>query len=220
MAMAEIPMPIDLDTIERNPSIRYGFYLRPSTAMSRAQSEVHEVLRRQFGLEVGGKFMPHGTIMGFHRSDATIVELAAAIDGVLSGRKPFTITNRGPRPHGRSGISLDIHANADGTPNASLVDLHHEIFAALAPLAHPECEFAWGDWSRERFRAHLTLAMADIPDWLFDELMEFVRDFGQIGPHTFVADSFHLYAFQSDDWGGKWWDTMSWRDLAGWRLTG
>jgi hypothetical protein len=213
-------MPFDFAKIEGNQAIRYGFYLRPSAAMSRAQAEVHEVLRRQFGLQVGGKFMPHGTIMGFHRSDATVAEITAAIDGVMIGRTPFTITNSGPRPHGRSGLSLDIHANADGAPNTPLVDLHEAIFAALSPLVHPDCEFAWEDWSGENFRAHLTLAMADIPDWLFDELMEFVQDFGQIGPNTFTAHAFHLYAFQSDCWGGNWWETMSWRDLAAWRLTG
>ncbi len=211
-------MSIDLATLEGNPSIRYGFYLRPSAAMSRAQAEVHEVLRRQFGLQVAGKFMPHATVMGFHRSDAPLSSLTAAIDGVMAGRAPFVITNRGPRPHGRSGISLDVHANADGTPNAPLVDLHEAVFAALTPLAHPDCEFAWGDWSREHFRAHLTLAMADIPDWMFDEVMEFLRDFGQIGPESFVADAFHLYAFQSAAWAADWWTTMTWRDLASWRL--
>jgi hypothetical protein len=60
--------------------------------------------------------------------------------------------------------------------------------------------------------------MADIPDFLFDEVMEFVLDFGPIGPDAFVADTFHLYAFASEDWGGSWWDTMSWRLLDSWRV--
>jgi len=211
-------MPIDSSTIERNPAIRFGFYLRPSVAMSRAQAEVHDVLRRQFGLEVAGRFMPHATIMGFHRSDAPVADIRSAIDGVMAGRRPFTVTNRGPRPHGRSGISLDVHAHADGTPNSSMVQLHEAVFAVLSPLIHPDCEFAWGDWSRKDFRAHLTLAMADIPGWLFDEVMDFLLEFGQIGPDTFTAGTFHLYAFHSEDWGGSWWNAMHWRVLASWRL--
>jgi hypothetical protein len=40
--------------------------------MSRAQAAMHDVLRRQFGLQVGGQFMPHATIMSFFRSDAPL----------------------------------------------------------------------------------------------------------------------------------------------------
>jgi 2'-5' RNA ligase len=186
--------------------------------MSRAQSEIHDVLRRQFGLEVGGKFMPHATIMSFFRSDAPLAEIEAAIDGVVARHAPFTVTNGGPRPHGRSGVSLDVDHDASGKPNAAMRAIHEDAFAAILPLVHPDCEFAFGDWSGEQFRAHLTLAMADIPDRFFDEILAFVEDAAPIGPREFLAEYFHLYAFLSDDWGGRWWETMSWQDLGSWRL--
>ncbi len=209
----------DLD-VEASPRIRYGFYLRPSFAMSRAQAGMHDVLRRQFGIEVGGKFMPHATIMSFFRSDASVNEIRAVIDGAVAGRSAFVVTNNGPKPHKRSGISLDVHHNEDGSPNEGMQGLHEAVYRAILPLVHPDCEFAFNGWAGENYRAHLTLAMADIPEFLFDEVLEFVRSAEAIGPRQFLAEYFHLYAFGSDDWGGAWWETMTWRVLHSWRLGG
>ncbi|MDQ3657364.1 MAG: 2'-5' RNA ligase family protein [Chloroflexota bacterium] len=204
--------------LEENPRVRFGFYLRPPYAMSRAQAEIHDLLRRQFGIEVGGKFMPHATIMGFFRSDASIEKIKGAIDGAVAGHQPFTVTNCGPKPHKRSGISLDVHHDEDGTPNSRLQAIHESAYNAIVPLVHPDCEFAFNGWAGEHFRAHLTLAMADIPDFLFDEVLEFIESAEPIGPRQFPAEYFSLYAFQSDDWGGAWWETVSWQPLHSWRL--
>jgi 2'-5' RNA ligase len=206
------------DSLEANPHIRYGFYLRPSFEMSRAQTEIHDILKRQFGLQVGGKFMPHATIMSFFRSDAPVSRIEAAISAAIRGQVPFTVTNGGPKPHKRSGVSLDVHHNPDGTPNQAMQKMHEAAFAAIIPLVHPDCEFSYGDWSGTNFRAHLTLAMADIPDFLFDEVLEFIESAGQIGPRQFVAEYFHLYAFHSEDWGGAWWKTMTWHLLTSWKM--
>lgn len=208
----------DVHSLEANPNVRYGFYLRPSYEMCRAQAEMHDLLRRQFGLQAGGAFMPHATIMSFFRSNASIDSIKAAIEGAITGHPPFMVTNNGPMPHRRSGVLLDIHRNADGSPNDAMQAMHEAAFAAITPLAHPDCEFTFGAWSGENFRAHLTLAMADIPDFLFDEVLEFVRAAGSIGPPRFMAEYFHLYAFQGDDWGGAWWGSMRWRPLHSWRL--
>jgi hypothetical protein len=52
---------------EKDPDIRFGWYLRPSYAMCRAQAEMHDLLRRQYGLVTGGAFMPtEGAMEGFH----------------------------------------------------------------------------------------------------------------------------------------------------------
>jgi hypothetical protein len=211
-------MSIALDSLEANPRIRYGFYLRPSYEMCRAQAEMHDLLRRVFGLETGGKFMPHVTIMSFFRSDATLATIKAAIDPVMAGRAPFLVHNRGLNPHGRTSVTLDVHHKTNRAPNQALFDLHEAAFQALIPLVHPDCEFAFRGWSGDNFRAHLTLAMADIPDSLFDEVRAFVNEALPIGPVTFTAEWFHLYAFDSDAWDGRWWETMTWKDLASWRL--
>jgi hypothetical protein len=186
--------------------------------MSRAQCEVHDILRRQFGLEVGGKFMPHATIMSFFRSDASIGQIKDSFDLVVAGRQSFVVTNNGPKLHKRSGVYLDVHHNADGAPNAELQALHVAAYAAIVPLVHPACEFAFNGWAGKDFRAHLTLAMADIPDFLFDEVIEFVQSASPIGPPWFLAEHLHLHAFTSDDWGGAWWESMAWRLLHSWKL--
>lgn len=203
--------------LERNPQVRYGFYLRPSFEMSRAQAEIHDLLRRQFGLEVGGKFMPHATVMSFFRSDAPIAGLVKAIDGAMAGRLPFTVWNAGPIQMG-SGIVLDVHHDGDGEENEAIQAVHEAALSAILPLVHPGCEFAFGNWSGKRYHAHLTLAMADVPEFAVDEIREFVNGGGMVGPNTFLAEYFHLFAFQSDNWAGAWWETMTWEFLHSWRL--
>lgn len=212
-------MSINVPNLEANPRIRYGFYLRPSPAMSIDQAQMHDVLRRQFGLQVGGKFMPHATIMSFFRSDASLETIVATIDPVMSGRPVFPVWNNGPIKMGQGGIVLDIHRNGVGEPNAEIKSVHDAAFAAILPIVHPDCEFAFGGWSGDNFHAHLTLAMADIPKFAYDEILAFTRA-EHIGPRTFVAEYFHLYAFQSDDWGGRWWETLNWEFIHSWKLEG
>ena len=73
----------DFTSIEANPEIRFGWYLRPSREMSEAQIRIHRLLEHQFGLIGGGVFMPHATIKGFFRSDATVAEIIAAFDAAV-----------------------------------------------------------------------------------------------------------------------------------------
>lgn len=211
-------MDLSDSNLEGNPRIRFGFYLRPSYEMSRAQAEMHDLFRRQFGLKVAGEFMPHATVMGFFRSEGPLASIMSALNGALAGKSAFTVTNNGPKPHGREGISLDVHHDADGKPNGAMQAAHEAVFVAIEPLIHPACEFAFRAWSGEHFRAHLTLAMADVPNFLFDEVLAFIESAAPIGPRQFLAEYFHLYAFESDDWGGAWWNTISWRPLHSWRL--
>lgn len=209
---------MDIANLEANPSIRYGFYLRPPYAMSRAQCDMHDILQRQFGLEAGGKFMPHATIMSFFRSDASIEQIREAIDAAVPDRQPYLVTNLGPKPHKRSGVYLDVQHNPDGSVNLAMQEMHESAHASIMPLVHPDCEFAFKDWAGQHFWAHLTLAMADIPDFLFDEVLAFAESASPIGPPDFMAEYFHLYAFHSDDWSGAWWESMTWRLLQSWRL--
>ncbi|MDQ3613277.1 MAG: hypothetical protein M3412_03010 [Chloroflexota bacterium] len=72
-----------LARVERQTDVRFGFYLRPSLAMSRAQVEIHNLVARQYGSMTAGKFMPHATIKGFYRSDAPVAGMVAALSSVL-----------------------------------------------------------------------------------------------------------------------------------------
>lgn len=203
---------------EGRDDVRFGVYLRPSYAMSGAQAAMHDLLRRQFGLVAGGAFMPHATLKGFFRSDAPVAAIVGVVDGVMAGRQPFTVVNNGPVPFGRGGVALDVQHGEHGEPNEAMQALHEAVFDSIVPLVHDACDFTPKEWARERFFAHLTLAMADIPDFLFDEVHAFVRDAEPIGPRRFHAEYLHLFAFTSDDWAGNWWHSLTWTLLHAWRL--
>lgn len=201
-----------------NADIRYGCYLRPSYGMSRAHADVHDLLLRQYHLRGGGVFMPHATLKGFFRSDATVEEMVRALDARLAGVPPLTVVNNGPVPIGSDSVVINIHQDEYGARNESLQALHEAVWAALAPFVHPACDFTPKEWAQDRFFAHLTLAMADVPEPLFDEIFAFIREAEPIGPRRFTADTVHLFAFHSDDWDGTWWETLDWELLHSWRL--
>lgn len=207
-----------MESIEQNPDISYGWYLRPSYAMSRAQAEMHDLLRRQFGLVCAGVFMPHATIKGFFRSDATVAEIISAFDAAVEGHVPFTVFNKGPVPYGRTSVVLNIHEDEDGAVNAPLQALHKSAWKAITPLIRPDCPVTWKEPAMDRFHAHLTLAMADLQPAFLEEVLAFINDARPIGPDQFLAEYVHLVAFQSDDWNGNWWETLTWKLLHGWKL--
>ena len=178
------------------------------------------MLERQYGLRAAGNFMPHATIKGFFRSEAREGSIAARLDTVLEGREAFEVFNRGIVTFGRDGIAIDINSTSEGTPNVILRDLHLGVMEAVMPLVDPACEFTRKEreLAYERYRAHLTLAMADVPEHLFDEVLSFVREADPIGPSSFLAETVQLVGFHSEDWEGQWWETLRWRLLRSWSL--
>lgn len=198
---------------------RYGFYLRPSFAMCRAQVEMHQLLLQQYGLQTAGKFMPHATMKGFFRSDASPDEIVARLTPVIVQHQPFTAYNNGVQAYGKGGIAIRIKGMPDGTRNESLQALHQTTLDVLLSLVHSACDFTPREWNGEHFDAHLTLAMADIPTQFFDEILDFVREAEPIGPASFVAHTLQLFAFTSENWNGAWWHTLQWELLHSWRLT-
>jgi 2'-5' RNA ligase len=212
---------VTLAIVEGQPDIRFGLYLRPPLAMSRAQAEIHDLVARQYGTMCAGRFMPHATIKGFFRSDASVDDLVAALDPAMTRHAPIDIVNRGIIPFGKNGGPvLDIQHLDDGSTNPALQQFHEHVFTALAPLIRADCDFTPVEGAIERFHAHLTLAMGDIPKGLTSELLEFLADAEPIGPRTFVADRFHLVAVRSRQWSGPWWESMQWTLLHSWQLGG
>lgn len=205
-------------SLEANPDIRFGWYLRPSRQMSDAQIKIHRLLEHQYGMIGGGVFMPHATIKGFFRSDAPVSEIIAAFDRAVEGHTAYEVYNNGPQPHGRKSITIDIHHNADGSINMPQQKLHESAWQQIMPLVHPDCNFCPVEGSMDGFWAHLTLSMADMHEDLYDEIWDFIHADGPIGPQTFTAEYLHLFAFHSDDWYGEWWKSLTWKLLHGWRL--
>lgn len=204
--------------LERNPEIRFGFYLRPSVDICRAQMLVHDLLKRQYGLVAGGVFMPHATIKGFFRSDASVEDISAALDRAVISHAAIPIVNNGVIASGRRGLALNVQHNEFGETNPQLQALHLSVMDQVEPLIHPDCHFSSGEGVRDEFFAHLTLAMRDIPDYAFEEIHAFVRALEPLGPPRFDAEYFHLFAFHSDDWDGHWWHTLEWTLLNNWCL--
>ncbi len=205
--------------VEGQPDIRFGLYLRPSLAMSRAQAEIHDVVARQYGSTCAGRFMPHATIKGFFRSDASVEAMVAALEPAMVHHESFEVVNGGVIPFGRSGGPvIDIQHLGDGSVNEPLQRLHENVFTALLPLVREDCDFTPVEGAMDTFHAHLTLAMGDIPKGLTGELIDFLRDAEPIGPSSFMAEVFHLVAVRSRDWAGAWWESMQWTLLHSWRL--
>ncbi len=210
-----------LAVVEGQPDVRFGLYLRPPLAMSRAQAEIHDIVARQYGSMCAGRFMPHATIKGFFRSDASVDDMVAALDPVMARHKPFGICNRGIIPFGKGGGPvLDIQHLDDGGANDNLQHFHEDVFTALGPLVRADCDFTPVEGAMERFHAHLTLAMGDIPKGLAEELVAFLRGAEPIGPSAFTADRFHLVACRSRQWSGSWWESLQWTLLHSWQLGG
>ena len=198
--------------------VRYGYYLRPSPEMCAAQVRMHQLLERQYGLRIAGKFMPHATIKGFFKSSAPEAEIRAAADGIVKGMGSFPVWNNGVVPYTPDAIVLRIMQDDAGERNGPLHELHERALDALLPLVDDDCNFTPGEWIRERFEAHLTLAMSDIEPRFFDEILSFIRDLAPIGPPLFQAERLHLYAFHSDDWHGNWGPGLAWRLIDSWSL--
>jgi hypothetical protein len=186
--------------------------------MCLAQVELHDLLRRQYGLHAAGRFMAHATIKGFFKSSVDPSEMISQLTTALSGLHGFPVYNAGVVPFGQSAIVLNIGETPQGERNADLQALHDAALEALLPLVSPDCDFALRESIGSRFTPHLTLAMADIPPFIFDEVLRFVRDAEPIGPTQFSADVLHLWEFRSDDWSDRWWETLRWRLIHSWTL--
>ncbi|MGK2965147.1 MAG: 2'-5' RNA ligase family protein [Tepidiformaceae bacterium] len=197
----------------------YGFYLRPAPRASRAVSEMHALLRAQFGLRTGGLFMPHMTIRGFFRSGAPVEEVRAVLDEPMRDWQAVPVFAPGPIAFSRSGIALDARNLGDGSRNEALHDLQDRAWAALDRVVAPGCEFTPRDWrgrdGATPFRPHITLAMSDIPEWGFDEVFAFVREAWPLGETSFVADTCQLFRFQAS-WDSAWWRDLTWEWLGSW----
>ena len=79
------------------------------------------------------------------------------------------------------------------------------------------CEFTAVEFAGDAFRAHLTLAMADIPPDRFPELLALTAQ-APAGPPSSEVTEVALFAFESRDWAGSWWETLTWSPVAAFTL--
>lgn len=201
---------------------RYGVYLRPDPTTCAAVTAVTGQLRAQYGLVSAGAFPPHATLIGSQHITAPDREIVAAVTDALAGVPAFDVHNAGVRGMG-VGFVYDVHHLADGvTPNEAFVNLAARIDKAVAPLVTPAPNPAEHRFDADTFRAHLSLVSHDLyvrPD-LSGEVEEYVRGLPVPFPETFAGDTVTLYRTRSDDWSGRWWNTLTWEHRHTWRLPG
>ncbi|MFJ5227922.1 2'-5' RNA ligase family protein [Streptomyces sp. NPDC088400] len=224
-ASPHTPAPDPAETPERfaqapGDPYRYGVYLRPDPATCYAVTAVTAQLRAQYGIVSAGAFPPHATLVGSRHITAPVEEIVAAVTRGLADVSAFTVHNAGAQRQG-VGMVYDVHHLADGiTPNPDFVDLAARVDKAVAPLQTPAPNHTMHDFDRDTFRAHLSLVSHDMyvrPD-LGDEVEEYVKGLPVAVPGTFPGDRVTLYRTRSDDWAGRWWQTLTWDHVHTWRL--
>ena len=195
---------------------RFGVYLIPPYPVSRDISESHTLLHKQFGLAAGSRFQVHCTIKGFFKKTAVPQnEIIARLDPVFKSSKPVSIYFSGFRIND-IGIGLDISKmppakekiSSGQKMNSELLELRQNLVSAIKPFIAPDCDFSEADLEIP-FHAHITLAMADIPQQLLTPVIEWLDD-APIPMGSFIAKDFHFLEFFSQDWSGPWWQTLTW----------
>jgi len=200
---------------------QYGVYLIPPPHLMHALGLAHELLASQFNTRIAGRFMSHCTVKGFFKlaeglSPADFIPALDKLFGRFSAF-PTEIVAIHPLNQGAKGISI-----LSEVQNSEVFrHFQAEIWDNLRPVIAPDCLFTPGDGFGPGFWPHFTLAQADAPHdpGLLAQavgLCQYIFERSLKGP--FLAQDMQLIEFYSDDWAGSWGDSLSYRQLKGWRL--
>ena len=194
---------------------RFAVYLIPPYAVARTVIQVHTVLRKQFGFQAADRFQVHATIKGFFKkAPGPLPPLVERLDQVFADQRPFPVHFSGYRIDA-GGIGLDI-AHRDGELNPDLLALRERVVEAVFPHIADDCDFVESDLGPP-FRAHITLAFRDLRPAMHADVLAYLED-AELPTEPFMANTFHFLEFFSDDWGGDWHRSLTWRLLKTWRL--
>lgn len=119
---------------------------------------------------------------------------------------------------GQLQIVLDLHHTPAGERNELIQRLHEDVVRVIEPVLHTEYDSGIRKFPVDAYLAHISLASRDVPVSLFEEILQFIQEAGPIGPPSFRAEVFHLFAFRSLNWDGAWWESLRWRLLDSWTL--
>ncbi|MFE9067892.1 2'-5' RNA ligase family protein [Streptomyces violaceusniger] len=200
-------------------SVRYGVFLRPDPRTCALLTDLHLLLRQQYGLVSCAAYPPHATLAGNVPTGAPEDELADRIGAALADTSAFTAYNTGIEKGG-GGIGFNLHDLPDGSPNPGITNLLDVVRRAMAPVAKPMDHYRANPLDPGRFRAHLSIASHELllrPE-LRPEMLDFVRGLAWDPPHSFTAGTVSLFRFRSPDWHAQWWRHMTWGHVRSWRL--
>ena len=197
------------------PNSRYAVYLIPPYQIAKGVSEIHYLLRKQFGFAAADRFPVHCTIKGFFKkNDKPASQLETGLDRFFQSQAPIPVSVEDYRidPIG-FGLSL---LTKNGKPNTPFLEFREKIVGLTLPYIADDCDFRSHDLGRE-FHPHITFSFRDIPNELYDSIFAWMEDGPDLtGP--FLANTFHFLEFFSDDWPGNWWETLTWKLIKSWRL--
>jgi hypothetical protein len=200
----------------------YGVYLIPPTSIGIQLSSAHSVLEREFGAAAAGRFMVHVTVKGFIRlkSGAELVQLIRELDAVYAGFTAFRVSLQSPGVFGSDrGTSVLVGLE----PSESLWALHQATWRVIEPYLADDCPFTPGEQPGRIYNPHLSLVQYDLPSdpIVQEQALDIYREFcASLPSQTWYARDLQFIRFASRDWLGRWWDTLRYEQLHGWRLTG
>lgn len=198
-----------------NDSSRFAVYLIPPYLVSQQVMQIHQMLRKQFGLAAADRFQVHATVKGFFKKvEGPLDPLLDSLDAVFVEQRPFTVRSSGYRID-EIGIGYDC-SFLDGRRNEELATFREKVVTAVRPFIAPNCDFAASDLGHP-YEAHITLAFRDIRTSLYDDLLAYLAE-APAPTDPFVARTFHFLQFFSEDWTGQWWQTLTWRLIKSWHL--
>jgi hypothetical protein len=108
--------------------------------MAAAQVQVHQLLKHQYGLRIAGEFMPHCTVKGFFKTDASEHEVRERAATIARDLHAFHVYNQGVVGSGAEAIVLSIKHMPGNSRNEPLQELHQRAIDALMPLVTSDCE--------------------------------------------------------------------------------
>ena len=194
---------------------RFAIYLMPPYSVVRMVTEIHSLIRKQFGFDAADRFQVHATIKGFFKkNDGPLEALIEELDDAMRSQLPFPVYFNGYH-FAEVGFGLDVSRRNDEL-NLELLEMRERIVNAVLPFISPDCEFMASDLN-ENFKAHITLAFRDIPISMHSNVLRFINEAPK-PTEPFTADTFHFLEFCSDDWTGPWWHSLSWRLIKTWNI--
>lgn len=199
----------------------YGLYLIPPPALMYPFSLAHQVLAAEFGAKAAGKFMVHCTVKGFTKlaDGATPADFLPDLDALFARLAAFSTGFSQVYTHKQAGSSPSVLAMLERA--GPIMELEAGVRGVVQPFIAPDCRFSWSEGTGPTFYPHFTLGMADVPSEpgllvQFEGLCNYLFENMPSGP--FLAADLQLIEFHSDNWNGPWWDTLSYKQLKGWRL--
>ncbi len=194
----------------------YGVYFIPPPELAYQVGLAHLLLKSSFGVEAGGKFMPHCTLLAFiHlRKGVGEQELIATLDRSIPQHRAFPLGFR---------LETDRFIRLQLEKQPGLMELQAEVRHEIWPLLS---EYGQNKRTETGFHPHITLAFRDLPTepGLLAQVEAYCQKIYRDFPKTdLIGNLVQLIEFQIGEeasWDAPdYWETLRWRIIKGYTLS-